>query len=100
MGIEQRGNRSYFYKKRRVGKRIVSEYVTGGHEAFLLAELDERDRAKLRDEREAIERERAAAARLDASIDELSEINESLVKALFLLHGFHQHKREWRRKRK
>ena len=37
---------------------------------------------------------------LDDQINELSEINQILVDALFLMNGFRQHKRQWRRVRK
>ena len=70
MGLELRGNGSYYYRKERRGGRVVSVYAGCGLGAALGAELDAAtcaDRAQERARRGEIE-----AA--DQAIDELGEI--------------------------
>jgi hypothetical protein len=45
MGLEQRKGKLYYYEKRRVGRRVVSEYVGGGLLA-LLAHREAQERKK------------------------------------------------------
>ena len=53
MAIEKRNDRRqrYFYRKKRVGKKVVSEYVGGGEFDFMLAEWRENDRKIARHEK-------------------------------------------------
>jgi hypothetical protein len=101
MGIEARNKNGnlYYYRKRREGDRVVSEYVGGGAIASLSEYQDRRERA----EREAADlRQRAARmslARIDQQLDEFGEMVDLLVKAELLAMGYHQHKRQWRRRR-
>lgn len=89
----------YYYRKRRQGKRIISEYV-GGDYAGLLAEMqDAQERQQREAERERfralVERENA----IDAEIDDMTAKVDTLVTALFLAAGYRQHRRQWRKKR-
>ncbi len=100
MTWETRGNQSYFYRKERINGKVKSEYVGSG-EAAALIERCETDRRELkRLEKEKLKRERQKAELIDDELNALSELNQSLVDALFLINGFHQHKRQWRKKRK
>ena len=99
MGWEQRGNNSYYYKKEREGSRVRSVYIGVGDLANLSAELlalEQGDRrlAELR-KREQIH----ALEALDAEIDALSDVVSTMTQATMIAAGFHQHKRQWRRKR-
>ena len=40
MAWEARGNKSYYYRKRRIGRRVVSEYVGSSETAELIAGMD------------------------------------------------------------
>ena len=100
MAWETRGNRSYFYRKKRVGGKVKSEYIGGGEVAKLIARREQLERQVSDAAAERSKREREAADALDERINELSEINRILVDALFLINGYHQHKRQWRKKRK
>jgi len=98
MGWEKRGNREYLYRKRRIGRRVVSEYVGRGEIAELMEELDGLDRIK-RDLRTA----QAAAARererdIDAEIDRLGRLARAMTFGAFLLNGYHAHKGQWRKR--
>ena len=89
----------YYYRKRRQGKRIISEYV-GKDYAGLLAEVQD---AQARQEREAeqqrfraqVERENA----IDEEIEAVAAKVDTLVTAVFLAAGYRQHRRQWRMKR-
>ncbi len=99
MGWEDRNGRSYYYRKERDGSRVKSVYVGRGETAGLIAQFE----ALQSDERE----EKLALARLererveeqDTELDALGEIIRELAAATLIAHGYHQHKREWRRRR-
>jgi len=96
MGLERRRNGNvYYYQKRREGNRVVSEYVGSGLVADLArkrAEIDQAQRAQRR-------AERMSMAEIDRRIDQFSGLVDLLVKAELLTLGYHQHKRQWRRRR-
>ena len=100
MGIEARRNGNlYYYEKRREGSRVVSEYVGGG----LVVSL-EQHRAEIERERREAERERLRAAKMsmaeiDQALDRFSDMVDTLMAAELVSLGFHQHKRQWRRRR-
>ena len=99
MAWEQRGNHSYYYRKERSGARVRSVYVGRGDFANLCAALDEMEQVqketKLRRER----REREAFKSLDASFDSLIPLTSTLTQAVLIASGFHQQKRQWRKRR-
>jgi hypothetical protein len=95
MSWEGRGNRRYYYRKRRDGDRVVSEYVGAGELAQTAAILDALEREIRRAERQKREEARA----LDAQIDEVCDLNRALTYAALLVAGYHTHKGQWRRKR-
>lgn len=100
MGVEERRNGNvYYYRKRREGDRVVSEYVGAGSVASLVEYQEKHDRlrrdaAQLRDKRA-----RARIEDLDRQIDELGEAVDLLATADLLAKGYHRHKRQWRRRR-
>ena len=100
MAWETRGNRSYFYRKERISGKVRSTYVGSGIEAALMERCENGRRELKQLEKEKLKRERIKSEAIDNQINALSEINQSLVDALFLINGFHQHKRQWRKKRK
>lgn len=100
MAWEKRGDRSYFYQKERHGKKIRSIYTGSGIDAALIEQCENGRRDLKETEKEKLKLERKNCEAIDEQINELSEINQILVDALFLMNGFHQHKRQWRKKRK
>lgn len=100
MAWEKRGNRNYFYQKERIGKTVKSVYI-GKDEIAVLFDRCDKDRQNLKKmEKENERRIRERSEIVDEQIEAVSEINQSLVDALFLANGFHQHKRQWRKIRK
>ena len=95
----ERGGR-YYYRTRRVGGRVVKEYVGAGALAETAAERDRLERERRADdarreraERERLAREEAPVAALDAAVT-------ALTRAVLVVAGYHQHERgEWRRRK-
>ena len=99
MGWETRGNREYYYEKEWIDGKCVSKYRGTGELAVLIGQLERGRRLERRRDRYIEAQKRAAESVLDQQIAELSEINKNLVDALYLINGYHQHKRQWRKKR-
>ena len=99
MAWETKGRTRYYTRSRRVGRRVVREYLGMGPEAHLAAALDDRRRR----EREAArtnrrcQRERWEAAA--QPLNELADLSELFVWAALFAAGFHRHQRSWRRRR-
>lgn len=99
MAWEKRGDRRYYYRKRRQGNRVVSEFVGAGYLGSLAAQLDDADRLRQQAQREQVRRERATQDDLDKQVDGLGQQLADLVTAVLLVNGYHTHKRQWRRVR-
>jgi hypothetical protein len=101
MGIEARHNNGklYYYKKRREGDRVISEYQGGGELVHILQHIEARDRAEKEAERARVKAERMSMAEIDKQIDDFSRMVDTLMEAELISKGFHQHKRQWRRRR-
>ena len=101
MGWEKRDRGGLYYtRSKKVGGRVVREYVGGGVLGHIAALQDAQER-RLREEEAALckeERERLEA--LVAPVEDLCEATEILYRAALLSAGFRRHQRgEWRRKR-
>jgi hypothetical protein len=97
MGIDGRG---YYYRSRRVGGRVVREYVGGGDIGRLAADLDAADRATKDEERRADLAAREQLEALDQPLQELGELVDLLAEAAMLAAGYRRHNRgEWRKSR-
>ncbi len=99
MGFEARGKRRYYYRKQRVGDRVISEYVGREEVAAAIASLDAREREHRQTEGSAEAVRRAELTAADRAVDEVSTLIRSLTRAVLLANGFHQHHRQWRRQR-
>lgn len=96
-----RGRRRYFYRSKRLPDgRIAKEYLGRGQRAEQAAKQDAETHA--RDEAERGERSRVEAVLepLDALAYELESSLELLTMATFLAGGLHQHKGQWRKRRR
>lgn len=99
MGWEQRGTKSYYYRKVREGSRVKSIYVGRGEVADMIAKFESSsaDLEKLlRAEREM---ETFESDRIEAALDRSVELTQLFTQAVLLTAGFHTHHRQWRRKR-
>ncbi len=93
-------DRGYYYRARKVGGRVVREYVGAGRVAELVAQLDAIKRQERELEREHRRAERAKVEALDEPLDELDALADLLARAALLATGHRQHKRgEWRKRR-
>lgn len=98
MGMETRGNHRYYYRKERQGVRVVSTYLGNGATAQLIAECEYWRRVEERQERAAVKREQRTVEEQAARVLGTEANLRELVKAVLIANGFHQHKRQWRRR--
>jgi hypothetical protein len=99
MGWETRGGREYYYRKERDGGRVRSVYLGSNEPARLFAQLDAMDANEREGKRIIARLEREGVLEQDAELDAIGEIVSELAAATLIAYGYHQHKREWRRKR-
>lgn len=100
MGWERRQRGGLYYtRSRRVGRRVVREYVGAGELARLAEMLDAEEREER--EQQAAERkaERRHLADLDMQLDDLGDKCRRLAEAQLVLAGYHRHKGQWRMRR-
>jgi hypothetical protein len=100
MAIEKRGNRFYYYRKKREGSRVFSIYVGGGLVAINASKSDQRERKRRQAERDSIQSTREADATLERQLAEEERQIKGILRAALEAAGFHQHKGTWRKKRK
>ena len=99
MGVETRKGKLYYYRKRREGDRIVSEYVGGGELVHLVEYEARKQREQQRRERERLAAERMSIAKLDAGLDRLDNAIDTLMAATLGRASYHNHKGQWRKRR-
>jgi hypothetical protein len=99
MGLEQRKGNSYYYEKKRVDGRVVSEYVGGGLLAVVASHNAQERKEEREAKRKAIEQQRAETLNLEAEIDRLLDSINTLSRGVLIASGFYQHNRQWRLRR-
>ena len=99
MALENRKGNLYFYEKRREGDRVISEYVGSGIVADLAQKRAEIERERREAERERLRAAQMSMAEIDQALDRFSEMVDTLMAAELVSEGYHQHKRQWRRRR-
>jgi hypothetical protein len=97
MGWEYRGNRLYYYRKKREGKHVISEYIGVGTTAYLIAELDREDRLARAFDATEWKKQKNEIKKVDNEMNQLQKSINGFVRALFLTSGYHPHKGQWRR---
>ena len=99
MALEHRNGQVYYYRSRRVRKRVRKEYVTSGECATVLANLDALKRAEKEFAALQMKAKREKwQTRSDRLRKALARANRTVAEAL-RADGWHQHKREWRKRR-
>jgi hypothetical protein len=96
MGLEQRKGKINYYKKRRIGSRVVSEYVGGGLLAVVAHKHAQERKEEGRVKAQETERQRAETLNLEAEIDTLIGNINALSAGILTASGFYQHNRQWR----
>jgi hypothetical protein len=99
MGWEDRNGISYYYRKERVGGRVRSVYAGRGETANLIAQFEAMQSDEREEKRLLALMERERVQEQDAELDALGDLIGELAAATLIAHGYHQHKREWRRRR-
>lgn len=95
MAWENRQSGTYYYRKRRVSNRVLSEYVGTGPAATLAAASDR----QRQEARQAELGERARLRRADADLAAACGHLRSTAYQILKTMGFHRHKGQWRRRR-
>jgi hypothetical protein len=96
MGFESRGSNTYYYRKRRDGSRVVSEYVGSGPVAVLASRLDAAERAEEKARRAQQRGEREADEALDELLDAIGAALKTAAACELVAAGCHNRKGEWR----
>ena len=103
MGLERRGNNYYYYEKERDGDNVRSRYSGKGEIAYLLHQMTLFRKEEAEIEKQAKDsrkrQEMETEAEIDVAVESVCEIGEVLTTAFYLTNGFHQHKRQWRKRR-
>lgn len=103
MGWERRPNGcTYYYRKRRVGGRVVSEFLgaEGSARATIAATLDRLRRERGRADREAVAHRLATLDGAEAEVVEWHDLVAAVARAALEAAGYHRHDRgPWRKRR-
>ena len=90
----------YYSRSRKVGGRVVREYVGGGLAGLLAAQEDERRRDERVAQRAALRAEQARLAPAERALDELCALTDALMVGALTAAGYHRHHcGEWRKRR-
>jgi hypothetical protein len=100
MGWKTTNGRRYYYKSERDGGRVATRYIGAGESGLLISLLDAEDR----DERDAKRKERQAEREEwgaeEKAVSEWFDSVQVTADAAMFAAAFHQHKGQWRRKRR
>ncbi len=99
MAWEKRGNREYYYQKRREGDRVISEYIGSGRFALLIAKKNKLEQERRWQKRIAERAAHDADRALVREVDRISRLVQTLTAAVLLTNGYHTHKGQWRKRR-
>ncbi|MBM3889573.1 MAG: hypothetical protein FJ388_10665 [Verrucomicrobia bacterium] len=99
MGWEQRGCCRYYYRKRREGRQVLSEYMGRGPMAMLCAAEVSKGQQARTARRRAQQQTRREEDAIDRQLDDAETALALLVGATLRASGYHKHKGQWRKKR-
>ena len=99
MAWETRSKRQYFYRSKRVGKRVEKTYLGAGDVAKQAAAKDSAAKAQRAAQQVELAELQATLAGLDQTVAEVSTGVDLLTEAALLSIGFHQHHGQWRKHR-
>lgn len=90
----------YYTRSRRVGGRVVREYVGCGEGARLLADLDAAKREARSTARLQREQERSCPLAVQNALIALGKSLKGVLSLCMEAEGYHMHRGQWRRKRR
>lgn len=99
MGWENRNGRKVYYRKKRIGKRVVSEYIGSGEVATMLALLDKHERDQAERQRRTWRKTVQSEAGIDRLMDDAAKIVKTLTDATLITSGYRRHKGQWRKRK-
>lgn len=97
MAWEFRNGGRYYYRKRRQGKQVVSEYIGGGLVGEFASLCDYEDKFKADVQRAELMQAKENAAELGRDIRKAQEYTQAFTRAVLLLSGYHAPRRQWRK---
>jgi hypothetical protein len=100
MAWESRSGRRYYYRKQRVGQRVVSHYVGTGPLVDLLAADEDRERKSRARMARAWQAQVKGQQAVDASIGASAAVVRALTDATLIASGYRSHKGQWRKHRR
>jgi hypothetical protein len=98
MAWEHRKGNLYYYRKRRAGGHVISEYIGAGYLGALVEEIDKIERAETGHARAAWHAKKENAKAIDRQAGEFEKYTKAMTRAVLLLSGYHPHKRQWRKR--
>ena len=98
MGWEKRrGKACYYYRKRRAGGRVISEYAGAG-QAGERAAAEKGEAAQARAAAsEALRLMQQEVLTVDTAVQDVCELIQAFAESALLATGHHAHKGEWRK---
>jgi hypothetical protein len=99
MGWENRNGKRFYYRKRRQGRRVISEYIGSGPIAEFMATIVKGERQDLAAQRMKKKQDFDRVLNEDRELDTACELVRDLTRWILLASGYHAHKRQWRRRR-
>lgn len=97
MAWEDRNGRRYYYRKRRAGKRVMSEYVGSGLAGEIAEIFDAEDRYEAEYKRAELREQKTRVQAIDSQAGEIEKYSRAFTRACLLLAGYHPHKGQWRK---
>jgi hypothetical protein len=96
---KKQGGKSYYYRSVRVNGRPVKQYVGTGPHADEAARAVRERRENKETQRLTFQHERNRLSCAETALKELRLLVKLLFRAHLLLGGYHEHRRQWRRRR-
>ena len=88
----------YYTRSRKVGGRVIREYVGGGLTGHLAAQMDDNERMDRKSRAEKMRAELSHFEAIDTQVALLFDFAEALAQGSLMLAGYHRHHRgEWRK---
>jgi len=100
MGWKTINGRRYYYKSERERGRVKTTYFGAGESGLLISLLALQDRAEREAEREKRQAEKEEFETEEKAAAEWSDDVQAGADAAMIAAGFHNHKGQWRRKRR
>ena len=97
MGWKQINGNRYYYRIRRVGSQVISEYHGSGLYGALASMEDHLEAESQKEEREAWMADLNRFKIQDQAINGTLTLITNVTYAALMQSGYHQHKRQWRK---